>query len=58
MLHGERVVVDTVSGNAHFNSANAATPGHVRAVILPNKDAKGGGPTNTMSIGPAPAKPN
>jgi len=27
-------------------------------VILPNKDAKGGGPPNTMSIGPGPAKPN
>ena len=59
VLHGERVVVDTVSGNAHFDSANAATPGHVRAVILPNKDTKGG-PTNTVSIGPGPgpAKPN
>ena len=73
VLHGERVVVDTVSGNAHFDSntevQNGASvvksPGRVRAVILPNKDAKGGPgpantPTNTMSIGPAsgPAKPN
>jgi lipopolysaccharide export system protein LptA len=69
VLHGERVVVDTVSGNAHFdantevqNGASVAkSPGHVRAVIMPNKDAKGGaGPTNTMSVGPAsgPAKPN
>jgi lipopolysaccharide export system protein LptA len=68
VLHGERVVVDTVSGNAHFDSiadaqngaAPAKPPGRVRAVILPNKDAKGGGPPNTMSIGPAPApaKPN
>jgi lipopolysaccharide export system protein LptA len=65
VLHGERVVVDTVSGNAHFdsntdvqNGTAAATkpPGRVRAVILPNKDTKdtkGGAPTNnTMSIGP------
>jgi lipopolysaccharide export system protein LptA len=71
VLHGERVVVDTVSGNAHFDSntdvqngtAAAKPPGRVRAVILPNKDTKGGAPTsNTMSIGPpaglAPAKPN
>jgi lipopolysaccharide export system protein LptA len=67
VLHGERVVVDTVSGNAHFDSIadaqNGTAPGaprRVRAVILPNKDAKGGGPPNTMSIGPAPAptKPN
>jgi len=65
VLHGERVVVDTVSGNAHFDSnmeaqngtSPAKPPGRVRAVILPNKDAKGGGPTNTMSIGPGPAKP-
>jgi lipopolysaccharide export system protein LptA len=66
VLHGERVVVDTVSGNAHFDSntdaqngtSPAKPPGRVRAVILPNKDAKGGGPANTMSIGPGPAKPN
>ena len=73
VLHGERVVVDTVSGNAHFDSntevQNGASvtksPGRVRAVILPNKDAKdakGGiaAPTNTMSIAPpsGPAKPN
>ena len=65
VLHGERVVVDTVSGNAHFdsntdaqNGTTAAKPSRVRAVILPNKDAKGGGPTNTMSVGPGPAKPN
>jgi lipopolysaccharide export system protein LptA len=70
VLHGERVVVDTVSGNAHFDAntdtQNGASvvksPGRVRAVILPNKDAKGGatGPTNTMPVGPAsgPVKPN
>ncbi len=69
VLHGERVVVDTVSGNAHFDANTEAqngasitkSPGRVRAVILPNKDAKGGaGPANTMSIGPpsGPAKSN
>ena len=62
MLHGERVVVDTVSGNAHFdsnaeaeNGSPAKPPGRVRAVILPNKDAKDtkGGSPNAMSIMPA-----
>jgi hypothetical protein len=59
VLHGERVVVDAVSGNAHFDSTNAATPGHVRAVILPNKDAKGGPHEHHVDrAGAGPAKPN
>lgn len=53
VLHGDRVVVDTVTGNAHFDSAGSATPSRVRALILPSKDGKGG-PSNIMSIGPAP----
>ena len=69
-LHGERVVVDTVSGNAHFDAntdaqngtATAKPSGRVRAVILPNKDAKGGASalTNAVPIGPmsGPAKQN
>jgi lipopolysaccharide export system protein LptA len=58
VLHGDRVVVDTTTGNAHFDSANPATPSRVRALILPNKDKDGkGGPSNIMSFGPAP-KPN
>jgi lipopolysaccharide export system protein LptA len=64
VLHGERVVVDTVSGNAHFDSntdaqtgtAAVKSPGRVRAVILPSKDTKGGAPTNTMAV--VPVKPN
>jgi lipopolysaccharide export system protein LptA len=51
VLHGERVVVDTVTGNAHFDSANAATPSRVRALILPGKN-ENGGPSNALSIGP------
>jgi lipopolysaccharide export system protein LptA len=51
VLHGERVVVDTVTGNAHFDSANAATPSRVRALILPGK-SENGGPSNALSIGP------
>jgi lipopolysaccharide export system protein LptA len=65
VLHGERVVVDTVTGNAHIdsnveaeNGSPAKPPGRVRVLILPNKDtAKGGSPSAT-SIVPVPAKPN
>jgi lipopolysaccharide export system protein LptA len=67
VLHGERVVVDTVSGNAHIdsnveaeNGSPAKPPGRVRVLILPNKDTKDtkGGSPNATSIMPAPAKPN
>jgi lipopolysaccharide export system protein LptA len=51
VLHGERVVVDTVTGNAHFESGSA-TQNRVRALILPSKGANGGGSPNAMSIGP------
>jgi lipopolysaccharide export system protein LptA len=54
VLHGDRVVVDTVTGNAHFDS-NAAGPSRVRALIQPSKGANGG-PSNVMSI--APVRPN
>src|ERR1700731_4281216 len=58
VIHGERVVVDTVSGNARVESNNqggGGTPSRVRALIQPNQ--KGGG--NVMTIGPgAPGKPN
>jgi lipopolysaccharide export system protein LptA len=65
VLHGEQVVVDTVSGNAHFGGSADAQPGQsgaaptktrVRAVILPSKDAKGGPAVNTMAV--VPVKPN
>jgi lipopolysaccharide export system protein LptA len=55
VLHGDRVVVDTTTGNAHFDSAGSATQNRVRALILPSKGANGG-PSNIMSIGPP--KPN
>ena len=55
VLHGDRVVVDTTTGNAHFNSAGSATQNRVRALILPSKGANGGS-SNIMSIGPP--KPN
>ena len=50
VLHGDRVVVDTVSGNAHFES-NASGPSRVRALIQPSRGANGA-PSNTMTIGP------
>jgi lipopolysaccharide export system protein LptA len=50
VLHGDRVVVDTVTGNAHVESGS---PGQnrVRALILPGKN-ENGAPSNFMSIGP------
>jgi lipopolysaccharide export system protein LptA len=60
VIHGERVVVDTVSGNARVESNNqggGGTPSRVRALIQPNQGQNG--PGNVMTIGPgAPAKPN
>ena len=60
VIHGERVVVDTVSGNARVESNNqggGGTPSRVRALIQPNQGQNGGG--NVMTIGPgAPGKPN
>jgi lipopolysaccharide export system protein LptA len=59
VIHGERVVVDTVSGNARVESNNqggGTTPSRVRALIQPNQGQNGGG--NMMTIGPgAPAGP-
>jgi len=55
VIHGERVVVDTVTGNAHVEAAAGATQSRVRALIIPNK-GQTGGPTNFMTIGPGPTK--
>jgi lipopolysaccharide export system protein LptA len=53
VIHGERVIVDTVTGNARVESSNqggGATPSRVRALIQPNQGQNGGG--NVMTIGP------
>jgi lipopolysaccharide export system protein LptA len=50
VLHGDSVVVDTVTGDTRFESG-ASTQNRVRALILPKKDADGG-PANVLSIGP------
>ncbi len=55
VIHGERVVVDTVTGNAHIEAAPGVTQSRVRALIVPSKDEKGG-QTNFMTIGPGPAR--
>jgi lipopolysaccharide export system protein LptA len=56
IIHGERVVVDTVSGNAKVEAgtqgSGAATPGRVRALIQPSGQNGGG---NMMTIGPGAA---
>ena len=60
VIHGERVVVDTETGNARVESgssgagANAGSGGRVRALIQPGKGQ--GGPSNFMTIGPG--RPN
>jgi lipopolysaccharide export system protein LptA len=55
VIHGERVVVDTVTGNARVEAAPGATQGRVRALIIPNNDGKGG-ENNFMTIGPGPKR--
>jgi len=63
VIHGERVVVDMVTGNARVESgssnggagAGAPGPGRVRALIQPGKSDTGG-TTNFMTLGPG--RPN
>jgi lipopolysaccharide export system protein LptA len=52
VIHGERVVVDTVTGNARVesNEGGGTVPGRVRALILPK--GQNGGTGNMMTIGP------
>ena len=65
VVRGERVVVDTATGDARVESGVTAhdrvesgvtTHDRVRVLILPAKDAKGA-PTNTMSF-EAPSHPH
>jgi lipopolysaccharide export system protein LptA len=58
VIHGERVVVDIMTGNARVESASSGgtggtgpAPGRVRALIQPGK-GQTGGPSNIMTIGP------
>ena len=68
VIHGERVVVDTVTGNARVESNNqggGAAPSRVRALIQTNGQSGGGnimtigpGATTTPAPAPAPARGN
>jgi len=51
VLRGERVVVDTTTGNARVESGST-TQNRVRALILPSKH-ENGTPSNVMSFGPS-----
>jgi lipopolysaccharide export system protein LptA len=53
VIHGEKLIVDTVTGNAHVEGA---TQTGVRAIIVPNK-SQHGSDSNTMTIGPGPTAP-
>ncbi|MGH6675387.1 MAG: LptA/OstA family protein, partial [Xanthobacteraceae bacterium] len=41
VIHGARVIVDTVTGNAHVESAPGSARGGVRALIIPQKGQNG-----------------
>jgi lipopolysaccharide export system protein LptA len=57
VIHGQRVVVDTATGNARVESASSpggngpGGPGRVRALIQPGKGQTGGS-SNFMTLGP------
>jgi lipopolysaccharide export system protein LptA len=51
VIHGERVVVDTVTGNAHVEAAPGTSQARVHALIIPNGDGKGR-TSNFMTVGP------
>ena len=56
VLHGDRVTVDTTTGNAHIKSA-VNSPNRVRALIQPSKNQDGSS-SNFLSIGPGANKAN
>jgi lipopolysaccharide export system protein LptA len=55
VIHGERVIVNTVTGDAHVEAAPGAPQGRVRALIIPQK-GQNGEQSNFMTIGPGPKK--
>ncbi len=56
VLHGDRVIVDTTTGNAHIESG-ATSQNRVRALIQPSRN-ENGTTSNFMTIGPGPNKAN
>jgi lipopolysaccharide export system protein LptA len=55
VIRGGRLIVDTVTGNAHIEPDPEMPRGRVRALIIPTKDNSGGG-SNFMTIGPGPRR--
>jgi lipopolysaccharide export system protein LptA len=51
VLHGERVVVDTVTGNAHMEAGTAGNE-RVRALFVPNNNGESSVPSLVPSIVP------
>jgi lipopolysaccharide export system protein LptA len=56
VLHGDRVIVDTTTGNAHIESGTTSQ-NRVRALIQPSKNENGTS-SNILTIGPGPNKAN
>ena len=56
VLHGDRVTVDTTTGNAHIE-LTVNSPNRVRALIQPGKNQDGSS-SNFLSIGPGTNKAN
>jgi lipopolysaccharide export system protein LptA len=56
VLHGDRVIVDTVTGNAHIESG-VTSQNRVRALIQPSKNEDGSS-SNFPTLGPGPNKAN
>jgi lipopolysaccharide export system protein LptA len=56
VLHGDSVIVDTTTGNAHIESG-ATSHNRVRALIQPSKNEDGSS-SNFLSIGPGANKAN
>ncbi len=58
VIHGERVIVNTVTGDAHVESGSGvpgAPQGRVRALIIPQK-GQNGQQSSFMTVGPGPKK--
>jgi lipopolysaccharide export system protein LptA len=58
VIHGGRLIVNTVTGNAHVEPDPDAPQGRVRALIIPSKDNKdnNGGGSNFLTIGPGASR--
>jgi lipopolysaccharide export system protein LptA len=55
VIRGGRLIINTVTGNAHIEPDPELPQGRVRALIIPTKDSSGGG-SNFMTIGPGPRR--